>query len=371
MREHVLSGGILKNKVPENRVKKGRDIAMKVTIKEIAERAGVHRATVDKVLHNRVGVSDEVRMKVQQIIDQMGYTPNPAGRVLQRQGKIYRIAAILVEVDALEFLKAGIEQGVRNQVGFEIEVSYYICKFQDAQAQKEFIDAAVEEQVDGIVLSPINSNRVRLAIDRAVHAGIPVVTANSDIDGTERQCCVSADGMRASRIAGRLMGQFLGGKGKVAIVSSAVDSENNNYHVSVREQGFTEFLKKQYPLIEIVDCIESFEDPQITFCKTVELLERYTDLQGIYITCGGAAQVGKALQQKGRAQDIRVISFEDYPEIVELIRQDVIDCTLAGEIQRQGELPIQIIMDYLVFGKKPQAEQIFTETKILVKESLV
>ena len=52
---------------------------MKVTIKEIAERAGVHRATVDKVLHNRVGVSDEVRMKVQRIIKEMGYTPNPAG----------------------------------------------------------------------------------------------------------------------------------------------------------------------------------------------------------------------------------------------------------------------------------------------------
>ena len=46
---------------------------MKVTIKEIAERAGVHRATVDKVLHNRVGVSDEVRMKVQRIIKEMGY----------------------------------------------------------------------------------------------------------------------------------------------------------------------------------------------------------------------------------------------------------------------------------------------------------
>lgn len=344
---------------------------MKVTIKEIAERAGVHRATVDKVLHHRVGVSDEVRMKVQQIIDEMGYIPNPAGRVLQRQGKVYRIAAILVEVDALEFLKAGIEQGIRNQVGFEVEVTYRICKFQDAQTQKEFIDAAVEGSVDGIILSPINSNRVRQAINRAVHAGIPVVTTNSDIDGTERKCCVSADSMRASRIAGRLMGQFLGGKGKVAVISSAIDSENNNYYVSMREQGFTEFLKAQYPRIEIVDYIESFEDPKITFQKTLELLENNADLQGIYITCGGAAQVGKALQQKRREKDIRVIAFEDYPEIVELIRQDVIDCTLAGEIQKQGELPIQIIMDYLVFGKKPDTEQIFTETKILVKESLV
>ena len=45
---------------------------MKVTMKEIAERAGVHPSTVDKVVHHRVGVSDEVRARVQAIINEMG-----------------------------------------------------------------------------------------------------------------------------------------------------------------------------------------------------------------------------------------------------------------------------------------------------------
>ena len=87
---------------------------MKVTMKEIAERAGVHPSTVDKVVHHRVGVSDEVRARVQAIINELGYTPNPSGRVLQRQGKGYRISAILVEVDALPYLKKGIERGVKE-----------------------------------------------------------------------------------------------------------------------------------------------------------------------------------------------------------------------------------------------------------------
>lgn len=92
-------------------------------------------------------------MKVQRIIKEMGYTPNPAGRVLQKQGKKYRIEAILVEVDALPFLKAGIEQGVHNQVGFDIEVTYAISKFQDAERQKEFIDNAIAARADGIIIS--------------------------------------------------------------------------------------------------------------------------------------------------------------------------------------------------------------------------
>ena len=271
---------------------------MRVTMKEIAERAGVHQATVDKVVHNRVGVSDEVRAKVQAIIDELGYKPNPTGRVLQRQGKKYRIYAILVDVDALPYLKNGIEQGLKEWAGFDIEVTHAVTGFQEAKRQSEYIDKAVLDKADGIILSPINADCVRRAIDRAADAGIPVITTDSDIDGSRRTCCVSIDSAKASRIAGRLLGQFLNGQGKIAIISSAIESENNNYYVRMREQGFTDFIRREYPEIEIVSCIESFEDPQITYRKTTELLKEQPELRGLYITCGGVAHTPQRSTQK-------------------------------------------------------------------------
>ena len=341
---------------------------MRVTMKEIAERAGVHQATVDKVVHNRVGVSDEVRAKVQAIIDELGYKPNPTGRVLQRQGKKYRIYAILVDVDALPYLKNGIEQGLKEWAGFDIEVTHAVTGFQEAKRQSEYIDKAVLDKADGIILSPINADCVRRAIDRAADAGIPVITTDSDIDGSRRTCCVSIDSAKASRIAGRLLGQFLNGQGKIAIISSAIETENNNYYVRMREQGFTDFIRREYPEIEIVSCIESFEDPQITYRKTTELLKEQPELRGLYITCGGVAQVGRALIESGRADSIRVLCYEDYPEIVELIRQGVVDWTLGGEKAAQGSLPVKLIMDQLVFGRKPATDRIFTDARILIKE---
>lgn len=341
---------------------------MRVTMKEIAERAGVHQATVDKVVHNRVGVSDEVRARVQAIIDELGYKPNPTGRVLQRQGKKYRIYAILVDVDALPYLKNGIEQGLKEWAGFDIEVTHAVTGFQEAKRQSEYIDKAVLDKADGIILSPINADCVRRAIDRAADAGIPVITTDSDIDGSRRTCCVSIDSAKASRIAGRLIGQFLNGQGKIAIISSAIETENNNYYVRMREQGFTDFIRREYPEIEIVSCIESFEDLQITYRKTTELLKEQPELRGLYITCGGVAQVGRALIESGRADSIRVLCYEDYPEIVELIRQGVVDWTLGGEKAAQGSLPVKLIMDQLVFGRKPATDRIFTDTRILIKE---
>ena len=279
-------------------MKARRKFGMSVTMKEIAERAGVHPSTVDKVVHHRIGVSDEVRARVQAIINELGYTPNPTGRVLQRQGKKYRISAILVDVDALPYLKSGIEQGVKEQDGFDIEVTYAVTGFQEARLQSQYIDKAVNDKADGIIVSPINADNVRRAIDRAADVGIPVITTD----------------------------------------------------------------------VEIVSCIESFENPQITYEKTMQLLRDEPELRGIYITCGGVAQVGRALIESGRADSVRVLCYENYPEIVELMRQGVIDWTLGGDKAQQGALPVKLIMDELVFGRKPATDRIYTDTRILVKE---
>lgn len=343
---------------------------MRVTIKEIAERAGVHRATVDKVLHDRPGVSEEVRQQIKQLIKEMGYTPNPAGRVLQKQGKIYKLAVILCEVDATPFLKEGVEQGIRRQSNFDIEAVYHQTSFRDAAEQSRLIRESVKEGADGIILSPIHSDQVRQAINYAASEGVPVVTTNSDIPNSKRLCFVGQDGERASCIAGRLMGQFLDGTGEIAVISSSIDSENNNYFVTIREQGFRQFIQKDYPDIRIVECVESFEDPALTYRRTKELLERYPSLRGIYITCGGVAEVGRALTESGKANRVRVISYEDYPVILELLHQGVIDVTLASDIVRQGRLPVQILMNKLVFDEIPDEEQIFTESRVLVKESV-
>lgn len=343
---------------------------MKLTIKEIAEMAGVHRATVDKVLHNRVGVSDEVRARVQSIIDQVGYVPNPAGRALQKQGKVYRIAAVLVDVDAKEYLIEGIKTAIAKQAGFDFQVSYYVTRFQDIEAQRSILEKMIEEKVDGIILSPIYSKRIGEMIDRAQQLGIPVVTINSDVHDSNRMYYIGHNAKQASRVAGRMLGQFIGGEGELAIITSSIESENNNFYVQVRESEFSAFVKEEYPNIKIVERIESLEDRRITYQKTLQLLEEYPHLKGIYITCGGAAEVGRAIKEKNKQHQVKILSFEDYPEILELMKENVIDCTLSSDLQTQGELPVTVLVDYLVYGKKPKEKQFFTEIRILVKENI-
>ena len=134
---------------------------MKITIKQIAEIAGVHRSTVDKVLHNREGVSQEVRQRVQKIIDEYGYRPNPIGQALKKQDQKIKIGVILLEVDAKERILSGIKEGLSAYQSFDIELMYHTVNYPDVGEQIRLIHKMIEQKADGIILSPDQLTRDR------------------------------------------------------------------------------------------------------------------------------------------------------------------------------------------------------------------
>lgn len=342
---------------------------MGVTLKEIAALAGVHRSTVDKVLHKRPGVSDEVRRRVQAVIDETGYRPNPVGRALQKQSAVIRLAAILLEVDARPFMERGIRKAVDALHMYNIQVDYHACAYGDVETQLEQIECAIRGQVDGIILSPLSADSVREAVNRAVAAGIPVVCTNTDIEGTGRLCYVGEDAAKASRIAGRIMGEFLGGAGEIAVITSTSAMRTGTYFLKVRETGFQGYMAENFPGIHIVESVPSLENPAMTYQMTLELLRRQPELRGVYVVGGGVREVGRAIRETGCGGRLKVVCFEDYPEILELLRENIVTCTINSDTVRQGELPVRILIDYLMQDERP-AENVYIPGQMLVRECL-
>ncbi len=341
---------------------------MGVTIKQIAEMAGVHRSTVDKVLHNREGVSDPVRKRVQKIIDECNYQANPIGKALKMQSKELKIGVVLLQVDALPYLRKGIESELEQFLTFHVKLMFEEVSFSDVDRQVEIMRRLREEKVNGIIISPVNAPEIVQEINLCKEENIPVVTVNTDVKGSQRLCYIGQDGFKAGRIAGRLMGEFLNGRGKVAVFTSDGDNRQS-FPFGTREGGFRQVMTENYPDICLMSSICTQEDPDVIMKEMRQLCETEKDIDGVFITCSGVKGVGDVLRWYER-RDIRLICYESYPEILELMKEDIVDATLDSGIQEQGRKALEVLLDNLIYDKKPQRKHLYSESMILVKESL-
>lgn len=341
---------------------------MGITIKEIAKMAGVHRSTVDKVLHNRAGVSPEVREKIQGIIEAHNYQINPIGKALKMQDKTLHIGVLLLEVDALQSLKEGIERELKKYLAFHIELEYRILPYQAVAEQAQMIRDFADQEFDGLIIKAVNAPEIRNALQMCKEQSIPVITLNTDISDTERLCFVGQDGYKAGQTAGRLMGEFLQGQGKVAVITS--DEKGQQYFpFGNREDGFRELLLSDYPDIELFPSVCTEESAVLVEQTVRKLLLEHQDLSGIYLTCGGAGTVAGLMKQSGR-ESLVYLCFEDYPEILAAVRDGLINATLDSGLVKQGAKALQILLDQVIYGRIPQQEFYYTDIRILIRENI-
>jgi LacI family transcriptional regulator len=338
---------------------------MRATLKQIAEISGVHRSTVDKVLHDREGVSDEVRARVQKIIDELGYQPNAIGKALAQQKNPKKIAVLLLRVDALREIRHGIELAFEELKSFGLQIEYYISRDNDHIEQFNLLNLLKQKKVDGLLIAPVCNAEITRAVNDLVDQKVPVITINTDLPESKRLCFVGQNSIAAGRVAGELMGEMLNGRGQVAVITGSPQML-----CSVeRHNGFKAVIREAYPDIKIVDTLETFEDPLIAFQKTVNLINTVKDLDGIYITCGNVSEVGRAVQMLNQEKRLKIISFDLYPDIVELVKSGIVKFTIGQNLTAQGYRSLKTLFELIFYHKNP-ASSFGTTIDIRLRENI-
>jgi LacI family transcriptional regulator len=94
----------------------------KITIKDVAERAGVSAMTVSRVLNKRPDVSDKTRQIVKNVIEELGYAPNMAARGLKGRSRTLGVVATGIEYYGPSRILASIEKRA-NELGLSLLLS--------------------------------------------------------------------------------------------------------------------------------------------------------------------------------------------------------------------------------------------------------
>lgn len=204
-----------------------------VTIKDVAKRAGVSVATVSAVVNKSAFVSEQLKQRVLEAVEEMDYRPNAMARGLKRR-KTELLGLIVRDITNPFYpeMMYGAEVAARK-AGYSI----LICTAEDGDEHgMKYIDSMLEHRVDGMLLAIIDKLDSPI-FQRFQSNKIPTVLINrapQDYDGN----AVLADNFEAGLIATRHLISL--GFDEIAFIGAS-----NNMMTGVkREQGYRQALKE-------------------------------------------------------------------------------------------------------------------------------
>ena len=194
----------------------------------------------------------------------------------------------------------------------------------DASKQIQIMEDMISMGVDAIAIGAVDAAALKPVIDEATAKGIKVVTFDSDSPESSRLGYIGTDNVKAGRHMGEVLGEQLGGKGKVLVSMGAATQMN----LIERIDGVKEVLAEKYPDIEILDEQSSQADTNIALSNIENMVTAHPDfdaLIGIDAVAGPAAVV----VWKARGLDQKVITFDDTDDIIQGVRDGQITVTIA------------------------------------------
>jgi ribose transport system substrate-binding protein len=264
-----------------------------------------------------------------------------------------------LDLPVFNYAKIGAERAAK-ELG-NVEILWNAPVNADQLKQKEILESFITQGVDGIAISCLNGDFLTDTINRAVDAGIPVVTWDSDAPKSKRVAFYGVDDFASGKIMGEQAVKMLGGQGTVAIITSLGAT-----NLQRRLEGVREVLS-QNPGMKIVEVYDIKEDP--VHCAEIIATgsNRYPNL-GAWISVGGWPVFTRNALANLPA-GTKFISFDTIPPAPELLRAGKVQVLLGQKYFGWGAEPVKILYN-LKHGTPPASTVIDSGVDVVTKDNV-
>lgn len=333
-----------------------------VTMQQIADRCGVSRGTVDRALHHKEGVREEVAERIRATAREMGYISN---RLVMQQTRQWKIGVVLHSGHSafVQMLCELFSSFSERELISNITVIVRVMQDMDVQHQLTLIDELVTtEHIDGLALMPLANTLVRDRINTlSEQQGIPVVTFNTDITDANRLAYVGADNIAAGRAAAALLGMVMQGRGSVLPI---LGQRSGHYADSQRYTGFLNEMAENFPGIRILHPECSFLDENLAERIASRAIHSEEEVNGFYLTSAGREGVYRAVNAAENREKIHIVVHDITEGNVRMVKQGTVDFIIGQDVKTQGTLPIRLLYDYLERHQFPKERMNITDITI-------
>ncbi len=225
------------------------------------------------------------------------------------------------------------------------QVRWFVPPKEDVRAQVSTFESFIAQGIDGIVIGPSNPAAIKTVVQRALNAGIPVITFDTDAPDSGRLLYVGTDNYKAGYEAGKVMVKVLKGKGKVAICTGSLTALNSVQ----RMEGFRAALKRTQ--VQVVETYNDGEDKAKALANAQAALQKYPDLAGFYgVYAFNGPACAQAVKMAGKVGKVKIVCFDTTAEHMQLIKQGLITATIGQRPFMMGYRSTEILYRMVTGG---------------------
>nr|WKN37305.1 LacI family DNA-binding transcriptional regulator [Tunicatimonas sp. TK19036] len=340
-----------------------------VGVREIARRANVSIATVDRVIHNRTGVSEKTRKKIQGIIKDLNYQPNLlASRLASR--KVYQFTTLIPEVsEETDFWEAplrGIKKAEKEISQYGVSMKKHFFDLNDKASFVQQTRKILESKVDGILLAPSFIEESMQLAQACQEREIPYVFINSDIPNQDSLCYIGPHLVKSGYMTAHLMSYGMADGGKILVVNISKEIDNH-HHLLRKEEGFRNYFKDHQKSNEIIKLdIRQTTYPEVEQ-QLMEAFNQHPDIQAVFATNSRVFSVAKFMEQAGK-KDLLLIGYDFLKDNIEYLKKETIDFLICQKPEEQAYRGMMALYQHLFLGVNIDRVQ-YMPIDIITKEN--
>lgn len=335
----------------------------RVTINDVAKRAGVSHTTVSWVIHDDPRITLATKEKVRAAIEELKYIPNLSARSLisGKSGNIAVLATFFSTIFELEIMR-GLEEGldnVNNAPGIQL------FSTRNSPERKESILKTIlyGRRADAVICLSLKPGKEMA--QEFIDAKVPVILVEEYAEGVHS---IKTRNEEGARMATRHL--VSGGRKKIALVSGPLSNDENKIVASAQERH------KGYRDVLLEAGLEYQEDAvaQVSSYYMEEGYEAFTrilgampDCDGIFCSAGDLVASGilTAAKEHGKKipGDIGIVSFDD-SFIAPLVSPAL--TTMRQPLREMGRTALETALKAL---KGEPVENIEYTPELIIRES--
>ncbi|GGH82449.1 DNA-binding LacI/PurR family transcriptional regulator [Pullulanibacillus pueri] len=332
----------------------------KVTISDVAKKAGVSKTTVSRILNGDYAhTKEETRDRILQVIKELDYRPNALAKGLKSMST--NVIGIILSNLKNPYWSSVLE-GVEDTC-HKLGYSLMICNSdEDPNKEKHYIEEFQRRQVDGIVINPTVRNMEMY--EELVKSKYPFVVVNRKIPNLVVKNVVVDNNQGAFLAVNHLMDE---GRKRIAVTAF------NNPHVSTwkeRVEGYKEVLlsrgyaKKDFRIL-LIDPVSDVKEVTMAF------LRKNPDVDALFSTNNMISlQSMEAIRELHLKipEDIALVSYDETAWAKHL---EPPLTTIKQPGYDMGVKATQMLVDSIAGNNDEESETIILEPELIVRNSSI